>query len=302
MDDRSLNAFLQLAETLHFGRASEACHMSPSTLSRTIKQLEQSLGVRLFERDNRRVALTPEGALYRQYARESALLWETFQTRLMDETRELAGEIRMYCSVTASYSFLYELLNDFRRLHPKIRIQLHTGDPEQAVGQVLTGDAEISIGARPQRMPSALAFKPIAVSPLVFIAPRDETAIGAPPTRNTRPSRWARIPMIVPERGLARDRLDGWCQAKGIRPRIWAQVAGNEAIVSMVALGGGVGVVPRIVLENSPLAGRVTVVDARPELAPLEVGLFVLRKRLGNRLIDAFWSSIERADGARSEG
>ena len=298
MDDRSLNAFLRLAETLHFGRASEACHMSPSTLSRTIKQLEQSLGVTLFERDNRRVALTPEGVLYRQYARESALLWEAFQSRLMDETKELAGEIRMYCSVTASYSFLYELLNDFRRRHPKIRIQLHTGDPEQAVSRVVTGDVEISIGARPPRMPSALTFKPIAVSPLVFVAPRDEMAIGPAPTCHTRPGRWAAIPMIVPERGLARDRLESWFHAKGIRPRIWAQVAGNEAIVSMVALGGGIGVVPSIVLENSPLAGQVSVVDARPALEPLEVGLFVLHKRLGNRLIDAFWSSIEGLEAA----
>jgi len=102
---------------------------------------------------------------------------------------------------------------------------------------------------------------------------------------STRRRIWARI---------ARDRLDQWFRNKGIQPRIWAQVAGNEAIVSMVSLGGGIGVVPQIVLDNSPLADRVEVVDVRPALAPLEVGLFVLEKRLNNRLVEAFWSSVSR--------
>ena len=71
MDQRALQSFLVLAEALHFGRAADACHMSPSTLSRAIKQLETALGVRLFERDNRSVTLTSEGEVFRRYAREA---------------------------------------------------------------------------------------------------------------------------------------------------------------------------------------------------------------------------------------
>ena len=71
---------------------------------------------------------------------------------------------------------------------------------------------------------------------------------------------------------------------------IYAQIAGNEAIVSMVSLGFGVGIVPRIVLDNSPLADQVRVLDVRPGLDPYEVGLFALDKRLASPLISAFWS------------
>jgi LysR family positive regulator for ilvC len=57
----------------------------------------------------------------------------------------------------------------------------------------------------------------------------------------------------------------------------------------MVSLGFGVGVVPQIVLDASPLAGEVTVLRVSPALAPYEVGLFALEKKLRSPLIGAFW-------------
>lgn len=78
-----------------------------------------------------------------------------------------------------------------------------------------------------------------------------------------------------------------------VNPRIYAQVAGNEAIVSMVSLGVGIGVVPKIVLDNSPLIDRVKVLDVKPELEPYNVGLFTLKKSLKNPLVNAFWSLMD---------
>ena len=118
MDNRSLNQFVKLADSLHFGRASEACHVSPSALSRSIQRLEEELGVALFERNNRSVSLTHAGKLFLGYARDSLGDWEAIRNRLMEQSGELHGEISMYCSVTASYSFLFEILTRFRRDHP----------------------------------------------------------------------------------------------------------------------------------------------------------------------------------------
>lgn len=73
MDLKPLRHFLSLAETLHFGRASAACHVSPSTLSQSIQHLENNLGVYLFERDNRSVSLTAEGIKFERYARETLI-------------------------------------------------------------------------------------------------------------------------------------------------------------------------------------------------------------------------------------
>lgn len=304
MDSKALRQFLALAETLHFGRASELSHVSPSTLSRAIKQLELSVGAELFLRDNRSVSLTREGELFQDYAREALAQWELLQGKFNAGQDELQGEISMYCSVTASYSFLYDLLSAFRNNHPKIEIKLHTGDPESAIGRVQSGAEEITIAALPDTLPAGLAFKHITTSPLVFIAPAtidsntpgDDTSNELFPATNQDwdDHHWAATPMIVSESGLARKRLNHWFRHKGIQPKIYAQVAGHEAIVSMVSLGFGVGVVPKIVLDNSPLSQQVRIIDAQPELDAYQVGLFALEKKLKSPLIDAFWNSVEQ--------
>jgi LysR family positive regulator for ilvC len=307
MDPRGLQQFVNLADRLHFGRAAAAAHVSPSALSRCIRRLEDEVGVALFERNNRSVTLTHAGTLFLDYARQALAGWEAIRATLMEQSGELHGEISMYCSVTASHSFLFDLLAGFRRDHPRIEIKLHTGDPEEAVGRVLAAGEDLAIGARPDRLPAGLAFRPIAASPLRFIAGAAAFAhleTGA----DAQAANWAGVPMILPEAGAARRRADEWFRALGAAPRIYAQVAGNEAIVSMVSLGFGVGVVPQIVLDNSPLRDTVRPLDVRPRLPQLEVGLLALEKRLASPLIAALWSrpaapasgseSLRRTDGA----
>ena len=104
---------------------------------------------------------------------------------------------------------------------------------------------------------------------------------------------WSRVPMILSERGLARSRVDRWFRDAGVQPNIYAQVSGNEAIVSMVSLGFGVGVVPQIVLDNSPLKEGVRIIDVEPGLAPYEVGLVTQEKKRSSPLIGAFWDALE---------
>jgi LysR family positive regulator for ilvC len=291
MDVRQLRQFLHLAEALHFGRASAASNVSPSALSRSIRQLETELGAVLFDRDNRSVTLTRQGETFLAWAREVLTGWDVVRHTLQEQSGDLQGEVSLYCSVTASYSFLFDLLGKLRRDHPRIELKLHTGDPEHAIGRVMAGSEDIAIGARPDALPAGLAFKPIARSRLVFIAPARGPRLVDSGRRGPDPRQWAATPMILPESGLARQRADQWFRDLGVQPRIYAQVAGNEAIVSMVSLGFGVGVVPEIVLEASPLASQVSTLPLRPALAPYEVGLFTLEKKLRSPLIRAFWAA-----------
>ncbi|WP_416139435.1 HTH-type transcriptional activator IlvY [Halomonas sp. HK25] len=292
MDMRPLKHFLTLADSLHFGRASEACHVSPSTLSRTIRQLEENLGVSLFERDNRHVALTRQGETFQAYAREALEQWEQLRLSLQSEALRLTGEISVYCSVTASYSFLYSLLSEFRTHHPGIELKLHTGDPAEAMARVLAGEEDMAITPRPRRTPEALAFKSLTRAPLVFIAPRESAAWIPSTPESPSAEQWREVPMILSEAGLSREFADTWFRALGVVPRIYAQVAGHEAIVSMVGLGFGIGVVPKIVLDNSPLQERVRVLPVKPELPHYDVGLCVLERRLRSPLIRALWDEV----------
>ncbi|WP_027330647.1 HTH-type transcriptional activator IlvY [Marinimicrobium agarilyticum] len=286
MDPQKLRLYTALAATRHFGRAANQCHVSPSTISRNLKQLEEDLQTTLMLRDNRSVVLTPEGERFLQFARESLQRWETFQETLNSNAAELKGQLSIYCSVTASYSFLHELLTQFRGRYPGIAIKLHTGDPAQAIERIIAGQEDIAIAARPDRIPGNLEFKSIAQSPLLLIGPTDDH----PLPKAAHP--WHKCPVIIPEEGLARERFDTWCRKQQVTPDIYAEVKGNEAIVSMVSLGFGLGLVPEIVLKNSPLKGRVRPLAEQPDLGPFETGICVLRRRLKSPIVSALWAEI----------
>src|SRR5687768_1250438 len=156
MNQRELSLFLHLAKTLNFARTSEACHVTPSSLSRVIQRLEEEVGAPLFERDNRHVSLTAAGQAFREFADETRNSWLALKERLAQAERVLTGEISLFCSVTASYSFLYDLLNRFRQQHPGIEIKLHTGDTALTLDRVLGEQEDIGIAALPENVPSSL--------------------------------------------------------------------------------------------------------------------------------------------------
>ena len=289
---RTLKHFILLSESLHFGRASARANISTSALSRNIRQLEAELNTVLFDRDNRTVALTPEGHIFQRYARDALQRWEQIRYDLTDPDEQLSGEISLYCSVTASHSILVDLLNRFRPAHPGVEIMLQTGDPEHAIERVIALDEELAIAACPDSLQPGVLFKPIVESPLVFVAPMESAELSSAPFAPDKTADWEDIPMILAAGGIARSRVDAWFRSLGVTPQIYAQVAGNEAIVSMVSLGLGVGVVPKIVLDNSPYASRVRVLDVEPALAPYDLGLFTLQRHLRNPLVNAFWSLL----------
>jgi len=100
---------------------------------------------------------------------------------------------------------------------------------------------------------------------------------------------WAGVPFIVPERGITKEMLDAWFAQRGIRPRIYAQVAGHEAIVAMVSLGLGIGIAPQLVVEAGGMAASVDPVPVADGLPPLTIGLCSLRQRLASPLVKSLW-------------
>ena len=286
MDQYSLKLFLHLTETLHFAKTSRACHISPSALSRQIQRMEDEVGQRLFERDNRRVKLTRAGLLFREYAKTVQEKWQSLMDELMEEKGTLKGEISIYCSVTASLSILPGLLNAFRAAYPEVNIRLQTGDAGMAIQKVIEGETDIAVSALPERLPKELIFKIVTETALVFVGPRIQWEFSRALKKEIP---WKNIPMILSEHGLARKRIDAWFKKKRVQPNIYAQVAGNEAILSMVSLGCGIGIVPRLVFENSPLRKNISILEIKPALTPYAVGICIQKRKIKSRLVRAFW-------------
>lgn len=300
MDIRSCQLFLHLANSLNFARTAEQLYVSPSTLTRIIQRFEDDLGVQLFSRDKRSVKLTPAGERFRQFVLNYLNDWQQLQHDLSGTPDVLAGEIRLFCTVTASYSHLPQILDKFRVLCPKAEIKLTTGDAAAALEKVKQDDADIALAVYPPNLPLNLTFTSIAKLPLYLIAPVIPCKVNELLAKTPVP--WQEVPLILPEHGPARARLDAWLQHEGIEPNVVAKVEGHEAMVSMVALGTGIAIAAEPVIQHSPVRERVRLIDAGFAFEPFDLGLCMQSKRLHEPLMRAFWQLASGHPALQQEG
>lgn len=291
MDITSLRLFITLSRNLHFGKTSEEMHMSPSAVSRSIQRLEDQLGHALLVRDNRSAQLTEAGQIFLEYALEVVKRFESLQRDLEGKSDVLRGQLSLFASVTASQSILPKVLTDFRRRYPEIHIQLETGYAVNALSK-LTEGIDVVVAALPygSEPDDQLQKKIITSIPLQTVAPATGEFDGLLGSEKVN---WAEVPLILPSTGQVRQNIDAWLRVNNIVPNVYAEVPGNEAILSLVALGCGVGFVPELVIRESPLAGQVMIVPEGPELEDFHVGFCTRQKNLDvSPIIRAFWESI----------
>ncbi|WP_089105814.1 HTH-type transcriptional activator IlvY [Streptomyces hyaluromycini] len=276
-DHRGLRLFLHLTQSLNFGRTSLDCHVSPATLTRTVQRLEAELGHRLFDRGPRGVSLTAEGQRFREYAVQALELWQAYR----DEhpyPAELTGSLTVFATVTACQALLPDLLAPFRTAHPQVRLDLRTGDAAAALARLDEGEADVTVAGIPARLPEPLAGRTVTVTDLVLVTARD------------RPDPGLDGPFVLPQRGLVREAADRWLRARGRPVDVACEPDGHEALLALVALGCGTGVVPRLVLEHSGVRDRISVLPAAPAPEPFPIGLCVRRSDLRRPLVAALWS------------
>jgi len=297
MDIKALELFLSLANTLHFGHTAKAMNMSPSAVSRAIKRLETDVNETLFFRDNRHVELTYAGDLYRSFAEHTLMHWQQLQDTLQQQGESPTGTVPLFCSVTASYVVLSKLLPIMRERFPRIECDVHTGDQADAIARVISGNEQVGITVKPAKLPEEVAFMPLMTSPLKLIVPHQDKAIAEALREITPTTDWLGLPMVVSETGEARTQLDRWFSLAARKPNIYAQVSGHEAIVSLVSLGFGVGLVPELVIDSSPMKSSVRVYPAPLSVSDLTIGVVVKRRQLQQPLMKAFWSCCQQLAG-----
>ncbi|MGH3670495.1 MAG: HTH-type transcriptional activator IlvY, partial [Pseudonocardiaceae bacterium] len=279
MDEfRDLQLFLHVAQTLNFGRSSIDCHISPATLTRAIQRLEAGTGHRLLDRGPRGVALTAEGIRFRGYAREALEL----RTRYLAGNQApagLRGRLSIFATVTACQTILPTLLRPFREAHPEAQLELHTGDAAAALARLDEGAVDLAVAALPPRLPAPIVSRIITTTPLVFIA-----------AAGTDAGSWRRGPFVLPRSGLARDTARRWFRANRITPELAAEPDSHEALLTLVALGHGIGIVPQLVLDASTISGALVTLPADPPPEPFTLGLCARRIDLHRPLISALWT------------
>ncbi|WP_413759621.1 HTH-type transcriptional activator IlvY [Streptomyces sp. MMBL 11-3] len=283
-DHDQYRLFLHLAETLSFTRTAADCHVSPATLSRTVQRLEAATGHRLLDRGPHGVCLTRHGRAFRQYAAEALDLWTRYHS---DDSADddLSGHLRVFASVTACHTFLPDLLTPLRAAHPRVSISLRTGDAAAALALLDQGEADLAVAALPARIPATVLARQIAQTPLVLVQ--------AGPALTDEEFTAATEPFVLPRQGLVRAAADQWFRDLGIRPHIAAETDGHEALLTLVALGYGTGIVPDLVLQHSGPRARLRQVAAPSVPDRLTIGVCIRRADVHRPLVAAAWAATQ---------
>jgi len=250
--------------------------MSPSALSRLIGRLEEELGTELVYRDTRKVELTEQGKNFLQFAEETLKRRDELHVNMSESPKTLKGTLRVYASVTACYSILPPLAQILREEHPELKLRIDTGDPADAVQALKQGGIDLALAALDETLSEDLECFSVKRTPLVFVARKE-----GPWASKERFSRQSleNIPLIIPHKGLARQRLDQWLKTSGRSMHISAEVSGNEAILALAHLDLGLGLVPQLVLENSPFAEGFVLHSMEEELGVYDIGFVFKTQR-----------------------
>lgn len=179
MDLRDLTYFETIAELGHLGRAAEKLNRSQPALTKSIQRLEESFGTKLFQRDGRRIKLTPVGELLQ--ARGKVLQQSIAQTQR--EVRDFAsgalGNIRLGCAATMAEYLLPELTNALLKRAPQVTLKLVIGQDDMLLDQLRSGQLDMIIC--PQRLDDdEFIGHPILTDQAVVIASRDHPVFKAP--------------------------------------------------------------------------------------------------------------------------
>lgn len=147
LSDRDLEAFLALADTQHFTRAAERCHLSQSAFSQKIARIEQAAGVRLFERSTRQVALTPEGEAFADEVRRIRSDLQHALAQLRDLATRRIGKVAVAALPSAAAVWMPPVIARYRAAWPQVRVQLFDALAQHGLDLLRAGTVDLAITA-----------------------------------------------------------------------------------------------------------------------------------------------------------
>jgi DNA-binding transcriptional LysR family regulator len=263
LDVRKMLLLRELSRLGTIGAVAEAQFCTPSAVSQQLRALEREAGVPLIRRAGRRVELTPAGADLAARAGPVLALLEQASAALAAARHELAGELRIGAFPTAVRTVLPAALVTLGAAHPRLELHVTELDPAEVPDALRSGALDIALVHEydyvPAEADSALATEPL-LEETIFLA----SAAGTLPSPDD-PVRACRTrPWIAGSPGtLCHLMTVRICQAAGFTPRVRHYADDFGAVLTLVAAGQGVALVPELALADRPPGVELAALPAR---------------------------------------
>jgi DNA-binding transcriptional LysR family regulator len=258
---RQLRYFIAVAEELHFTRAAERLGITQPPLSQQIQRLESELGIALFTRDNRGVALTEAGIAFLDGARRTLAEADRALDDVARVTQGEVGSLTIGTVSSAWYAFLPRVLRSFREHYPDVNIQANSMSTTDQVSRLLTGAVDVALLRHPIIEPG-ISSEVIIPDTLVVAMPdshrlatHDEVELS-----ELAEEMLVILPRRYSENGY--DLITQMCLEAGFKPRIFQETIEVNAVIGLVNAGMGLSIVPASIsnlriegISYVPLAG-----------------------------------------------
>lgn len=149
MEIRVLRYFLTVVREQSITKASEVLHITQPTLSRQLAQMEEEVGVKLFDRGTRKITLTNEGLLLRRRAEEILQLVDKTERELVIQEEQVEGKITIGCGEIASVQLLPDLFQSFHEKYPRVTFDIYTATADHVKDQMDRGLVDIGLLLEP---------------------------------------------------------------------------------------------------------------------------------------------------------
>lgn len=248
MELRHLRYFLSVAETLNFSRAAEHLHIAQPALSKQVRNLEELVGAKLFNRTKHHVTLTPAGVAFREQA---ILILEQARRAAHIARRVAGGEIgRLSIGFvgSASYSFLPWTLRAFHQRYPDVELALREMDAPTQIASIRDGSIDIGFLRLPVNDPH-VTFETIFQERFIVALPAEHRL-----TDLNTVSMYDLVDeafVMFPDRAGSgfRAQISEFCQSFGFLPCISQEAAPMQNVIGLVGAGLGISIVPESVTK-----------------------------------------------------
>ncbi|NDJ19893.1 LysR substrate-binding domain-containing protein [Myxacorys almedinensis] len=255
MELRHLHYFIAVAEELHFSRAAERLHISQPPLSQQIRDLEEELGVKLFERTKRHVHLTEAGKVFLERSYLVLAQLEQAIAATQQIGRGEVGRLAIGFVSSAMYTVLPEILRGFRAQFPAVELQLHELTTVQQIQALY--DKQVDVGI----VRSAISEPGLSVEcflPESVVLALPETHPLSAQTQVSLSTLADELFILFPAKlgPVFYEQIINLCQQAGFRPKVAQEAVQMETIIGLVAAGLGIAIVPAS-LQNFHRSGVI---------------------------------------------
>jgi DNA-binding transcriptional LysR family regulator len=250
IDLRVWRQFLAVAEELHFGRAAARLHMTQPPVTQAIAQLEKALGVLLFDRTRRRVALTPAGEALLPEVRELLARAQALPAQARAAAAGEVGRVRLAFVSTIGFERLPAWVRDFRAASPQVALELVEATGDVQLDALARGEIDVGLMLHsPGFAPPGLERLAVASEPLVLAVPAQHPLARA--GKVALADVLAEPLVIFPRRIVPslHDAIFALYHAAGRAPRVAQEAIQMQTIVNLVWGGLGVAWVPESVTQ-----------------------------------------------------